>query len=1320
MKLCLQCIYASVFFIVLAQLCHASAAIVNVSSTRVDSVFVDGIYAGQAPLRVRLPYGVHTFSCGGEWKKVLIESGEECREIELYPVKWASTATKEQKDAISGLLAKMESVHLPVLWSRLRHGYMKAALHINDTLRIDGRLYVGMPPVTLLRTLVTKGEWNAVFNKRPTEKQLEYADHEYFYDIAVQARMYTDVSAFVTRLNDLTGVCFALPDSIDLVRFKVMGDYKEMTTRKTGRILSMGSFSYYSAGSNELDVNRSICANMLMGEYTSENGSPFSFKKPNLWDETTGTGAFRLKISMLRADDKTHLVDLTGPVLKARNQKAERERELFRLSLDKAEHGDAEAMAVVGSYYHLGIGTSCDDEKAVAWDIRAAEAGSQSGANHLAYYSKWAVSPKLREGVAPAIYRYYAERGDSFYKAALSECYFTGFGVSHSTKTAKEWAQEAEGTTYGEYMLGLCLLDENDEAEALKHFLNAVNNRDNSFQQGKAFYRLGLMAEKEGEDISATVLQKGAYLLDVPEGYMAFAGRLSKRRGCMRDEATAVAIYYEYFQKVLASFDEKARCAFEIGKAYQQGNGVPQNDSLCINWYGKAADMGHAGAHYYLGNYYMFKATDSLRALEHYSIAAEMGNRNAMDKMLSYYKKAGDRETVAYWAERMGEDVQKVATPTKEEADRALAEQVRSLFHWEGSEAYLGKDFDEVMKRYGRKSAESAVAAFYRSYKYPVHLTDMANLRRSYEWLEIVKACTPRNSEKYAGICQWMGAATGRIISYVYKLCGHDQSSVGNYIQRNQVVIRTCLELSKMCFDESITAYTSIGKADSEECIVSKLSLAYVLFHLSEFDECTKQLQQALSSLRRLSIREVVTWTPEQRIIFCRKWSTQLTMGAGAYICNEEKYRSVFSGIVFDAALMSKGLLSDLERNTPDGKDLERMGNVSWRQVQAQLNDGEAAIEILRSFHELTGKPFYRAVVLRHKGKPVHIDMGFEEHLLKYFGNGLTYTSDLTYKVFWEKLEPYIRDCRTVYYVPDGIFYQLQMEAVPFDGDTFVDEHWNIVRLSSTGQLLQPRESSSYGNPLLVGGLNYGTEATFPSMALRGGVSNLPESITEVENIAAQMQAVGRYTTMLTGDEGDEQTVSKAMEGKNLIHIATHGYYWTSAEQRLNRSLPFMREAKDDDLSMLSSGLMVAGVNRTLRNRREDIDVAHDGFLTSKEISRIDLSDASLVVLSACQSGVGKVSSSGIDGLQRALKVAGAKSLLLSLWKVDDRATRLFMEEFYRQLLSGQTKPAALKAARQYLRNYSEITLEGLGHIRIKPYERPFYWAAFVLIDAIE
>lgn len=292
-------------------------------------------------------------------------------------------------------------------------------------------------------------------------------------------------------------------------------------------------------------------------------------------------------------------------------------------------------------------------------------------------------------------------------------------------------------------------------------------------------------------------------------------------------------------------------------------------------------------------------------------------------------------------------------------------------------------------------------------------------------------------------------------------------------------------------------------------------------------------------------------------------------------------------------------------------------------------------------------------------------------------------------------------------------------------------EDYNIYRLSSTRELaIKKRQQETGKNAVLYGGLDYyaeiDTSKTFKEplltdiehadvreMKLRGGQGLLPETKIEVERIGKELDKANRPYQLFTEEIGTEESF-KALSGKriNNLHISTHGFYYTQEEAdridydflRLKGDLP-----SAEDKTLIRSGLLMAGANHILEGDTLSENV-EDGILTAKEIADVDLRGLDLVVLSACQTGLGDISQGeGVFGLQRGFKKAGANTILMSLWKVDDKATQILMTQFYKELLSGQSKRQSLLSAQKLLREYD-------GGI----YDEPKYWAAFILLDGIK
>jgi CHAT domain-containing protein len=214
---------------------------------------------------------------------------------------------------------------------------------------------------------------------------------------------------------------------------------------------------------------------------------------------------------------------------------------------------------------------------------------------------------------------------------------------------------------------------------------------------------------------------------------------------------------------------------------------------------------------------------------------------------------------------------------------------------------------------------------------------------------------------------------------------------------------------------------------------------------------------------------------------------------------------------------------------------------------------------------------------------------------------------------------------------------------------------------------------------------------------------------TAIESLRIQQQLKTRniLNTRYTGSEGNEESFKQLDGAKTaLIHLATHGFFLEDVERKPDDREPVQRmggggQQKAVENPLLRSGLILAGGNHAWSGT--PVEGVEDGILTADEIARLNLTGTRLVVLSACQTGLGDVNNGeGVFGLQRAFKLAGVETLIMSLWDVSDSATSELMTVFYEQWLSGRSKQEAFKEAQRRVR---------------EKYPAPFFWAAFVLMD---
>jgi CHAT domain-containing protein/tetratricopeptide (TPR) repeat protein len=331
-------------------------------------------------------------------------------------------------------------------------------------------------------------------------------------------------------------------------------------------------------------------------------------------------------------------------------------------------------------------------------------------------------------------------------------------------------------------------------------------------------------------------------------------------------------------------------------------------------------------------------------------------------------------------------------------------------------------------------------------------------------------------------------------------------------------------------------------------------------------------------------------------------------------------------------------------------------------------------------------------------------------------------------RLIWEPLRPHLADVKTLLLAPDGALTRFPLGALPGrQPGTYLIEEMAIGYLTS-GRALARLLSEPAGEPttarqasglLAAGAIEYaadpgkfspppGQAAPSTSLAKRDlvnvGFQALPGTGREVDHIRDAFLKADPHgrVELLTGGAATEGALKERI-GQHTwryVHLATHGFY-----ESPRRLVAILRAAhaggasllagfRPDDpqeqvlglLPLLRSGLALAGAERVIQEKRvnnEPDDQSHeDGLFTAEEVASLDMRGTEMVVLSACETGLGDVAGGeGVLGLQRAFHTAGAKSVVASLWKVSDPATSVLMEEFYGNLL--EKKLPKLEALRQ-------------------------------------
>lgn len=462
---------------------------------------------------------------------------------------------------------------------------------------------------------------------------------------------------------------------------------------------------------------------------------------------------------------------------------------------------------------------------------------------------------------------------------------------------------------------------------------------------------------------------------------------------------------------------------------------------------------------------------------------------------------------------------------------------------------------------------------------------------------------------------------------------------------------------------------------------------------------------------------------------------------------------SELSAIAYDAALLSKGILlnssiefekvltqhgdkklkelyeqtksisnqiSNLRQNAKSDADLQKILTLSqknqtlqlqlykqcaefadftnyisynWKDVQKHLSATDIAIEFTAIKAGVSdNENLMEAIILTKDAKtPITIPIFTLEEGKKMLTDDYVY--DSSDNLVWGKIRNYLSGKKRLFFSADGIFNNVGIEYLVYDGKP-LSEQMEVYRLSTTKVLCYHHQAALTSNAVLFGDINYNEEGTNSSsvkrelagmrgngdMSMFGNLDNTKREINEIEQVLKNGSI--KKVMSLSDQNASKQAFLNLTDKKlNILHIATHGAY-----------MP--QKGMSDQEAMSSSILAFAGAN-----------LDEQGIVTAAEVAKMNLRECELVALSACETGLGKLGTDGVFGLQRGFKNAGVHTLLMSLKNVYDASTAELMISFYRYFMAGVSKREALKRAQQ--------------DVRAKGYKDAKYWASFILLDAI-
>ena len=434
----------------------------------------------------------------------------------------------------------------------------------------------------------------------------------------------------------------------------------------------------------------------------------------------------------------------------------------------------------------------------------------------------------------------------------------------------------------------------------------------------------------------------------------------------------------------------------------------------------------------------------------------------------------------------------------------------------------------------------------------------------------------------------------------------------------------------------------------------------------------------------------------------------------------------------------TENLEKDITRQSATFADAKKTLSISWKQIQEKLLPNDVVIDLV-SYHyynkKWTDSIMYGAFVIKKDSKfPKYINLFEEKQLAALLERNTMAADTIQAKIlnkqysdkaisdlFLKPLEKEFNGCKTIYLSPSGLGHQINFKALPISENQTLGEQFNIKLVGSSASIVSYKTTAFQENKSLeinlYGGIDYAkSSVTSPTnktneVAVRsdfgGGFSYLKGTLAEITNIANQVKT-NKYNAILKTERNATEESIKLLDGKKepfVLHLATHGFFFPNPKQELPKedllSESKFKIYKTADDPMMRSGLLFAGANKYWGKPTENL-TTDDGILTASEISNLDLSACQLVVMSACETGLGQINGSeGVFGLQRAFKMAGVKNIIMSLWKVPDAQTAELFDIFYTECFSGKTIPEAFQIAQSKMKiKYS-----------------PYYWAGFMLLE---
>lgn len=557
------------------------------------------------------------------------------------------------------------------------------------------------------------------------------------------------------------------------------------------------------------------------------------------------------------------------------------------------------------------------------------------------------------------------------------------------------------------------------------------------------------------------------------------------------------------------------------------------------------------------------------------------------------------------------------------------------------------------------------------------------------------------------------------------------ETSLNNYLKEIKLFFPSMSEKEKQQFYKTINSEFeqfnsyALTRFESNPAILSKMYNNQLATKALILNSSNKVRQKILNSRDTSIISDYKNWIQQKAVL------------SNLYSLSVEEVKR--ENIDIDSLeKMANQLEKKISLKSGMFKNANDTLTYTWKDVQKKLKDKEAAVEIIRfkkydfrKSGQSTDSIFYVALIItkQTKNNPDIVIMkdgkDLEKKYLNYYKNVIRFKipDEFSYTEYWKKIKDKVPGMDKIFFSPDGVYNQLNMNTIKnTETGKFVIEENDIQLVTNTKDLLiqyavknTSKRITLLGDPdyTAVSGIypkNYvenASENKIDAKSYYGILSPLPGTNKEINMIDAMMKEKKWKTTVNIQSDANERMM-KSINSPKVLHIATHGFFDKDLE---NNSTKGVKTETNPRNKLLRSGLMFAGASVSLYNKKNPGNDgmkqlygkdAEDGILTAYEAMSLNLDSTDLVVLSACETGLGDVENGeGVYGLQRAFIIAGAESIILSLWKVDDLTTQKLMTLFYNEWIKTGNKRQAFRSAQNLVK---------------QQYPDPYYWGAFVMV----